>query len=154
MSDGLIVRRDESAWFEDGADRGRVIVPGSETNGAYSVMQWVIASTASTSPRGDLEFGPHRHAGIEETFCIQSGSIDFLVGETVSTLRANESVRVPPGVRHGYVNHSGHDVEMLVIFSPGGFEELFVRYRSDRSTAAGDGFTVDAKRFFDTEFEA
>ena len=61
-------------------------------------------------------------------------------------------VRVPPGVRHGYQNVSGSPVEMLVSFTPGGFEELFLKYRSDQLEVTGEGFVSDATRYHDSEF--
>ncbi len=39
------------------------------------------------------------------------------------------------------------------MFCPAGFEELFVRYRTDQPSARGDGFIADALRLFATKFE-
>ena len=44
---------------------------------------------------------------------------------------AGDFVRVPAGMRHGYRNLSGAPVEMVVTFVPGGFEALFLEYRTD-----------------------
>jgi mannose-6-phosphate isomerase-like protein (cupin superfamily) len=96
-----------------------------------------------------FEDGPDRG----RVFVVRHGTLDFLVGDTVTTIEAGAVVRVPPATRHGYVNRSGRDVDMLVMFSPGGFEELFVKYRSDQDRPTGDGFVVDALRNFATEFE-
>jgi hypothetical protein len=63
-------------------------------------------------------------------------------------------VRVPPGTRHGYANLSGAPVDLLVSFHPGGFEELFVRHRSDQDPPPPPmGFVKDAVEFFDSAFE-
>ena len=51
------------------------------------------------------------------------------------------------GMRHGYRNVSGAPVEMVVTFVPGGFEELFVTYRTDTDVPAS-GFVEDARRLF------
>ncbi|HEY5171619.1 MAG TPA: cupin domain-containing protein [Acidimicrobiia bacterium] len=139
--------------FEDGADRGRVLVFGTDTNGAYSLMEWTVAPCPATTETDHLDFGPHHHAEIEEVFVIRRGTIDFLLGDTVTTLHPNDVVRVPAGTRHGFLNRSGADAAMLVMFSPGGFEELFVRYRTDQPTLKGEGFVADARRLFATEFE-
>jgi mannose-6-phosphate isomerase-like protein (cupin superfamily) len=151
----VLIRNDESTWFDDGPDRGRILLSGRDTHGAYSVMQWILASSSLESTMAHLEYGPHRHADIEETFLITSGTMEFLIGQTVETLRSGDCVRVSPGERHGFLNRSGEDAEMVVIFSPGGFEELFVKYRSDQpaATVGGEGFAADASRFFGTEFE-
>ena len=64
-------------------------------------------------------------------------------------------MRAPPGVRHGYANLSGAEVELLVSFHPGGFEELFVTHRSDQTPPPSPtGFMDDARRRFASEFEA
>jgi mannose-6-phosphate isomerase-like protein (cupin superfamily) len=143
----------EGVAFEDGPDRGRVIVFGSETHGAYSLMEWTIASRPADAGANDLDYGPHAHADIEEVFVVRSCVIDFLVGETVTPVGAGTVVRVPAGTRHGYVNRSGADAEMLVWFSPGGFEELFIRHRTDQASPPADGFTFDASQRFATVFE-
>ena len=115
-------------------------------------MEWTVVSR-STSGDDGRAFGPHHHADIEEVFIIRQGSLDFLVGDAITTLHAKDVVRVPAGTRHGYLNRSGDDVEMMVMFSPGGFEELFLKYRTDQPEPSGDGFVADALRLFDTEFE-
>lgn len=136
--------------FEDGPDRGRILVSGADTGGRYSLMEYLVAASA-----GPVEsYGAHRHGEIEETFLVRRGSLEFLLGETVTTLNAGDFVRVPPGTRHGYANISGQPVELLVSFHPGGFEQLFLKYRTDRDGPPdGEGFVADATRDFASEFE-
>jgi mannose-6-phosphate isomerase-like protein (cupin superfamily) len=98
-------------------------------------MEWIVAPRPTTPERPDLEFGPHRHVGIEDVFVIRRGTIEFLLGEMVFTLGANDVVRVPAGTRHGYLNCSGEDVEMLVCFAPGGLEERAVQPRGELGDA-------------------
>lgn len=150
MVEALISRADEGVPFEDGADRGRVVVFGRDTGDRYSLMEYTVA--AGEGPASG--YGAHRHGGIEETFLVRNGSLEFLLGETVSTLNAGDFVRVPPGVRHGYANVSGAPVELLVSFYPGGFEELFVKYRTDGGDPGGGaGFMEEATRRFGSTFE-
>ena len=153
VDDNVTPRVLRSVAFEDAPDRGRVLVFGADTRGAYSLMEWIVTPRPPTPDRPDLAFGPHRHAGIEEVFVIRRGTIEFLLGEMVFTLGANDVVRVPAGTRHGYLNCSGEDVEMLVCFAPGGFEDLFVKYRSDQPVKPDAGFIADAGRLFATEYE-
>lgn len=137
--------------FEDGADRGRVLVSGRDTSGRYSLMEWIVAAGDGLPAQN---YGAHRHGAIEETFYVRRGTLEFLLDDAVTTLRAGDFVRVPPGVRHGYANTSGEEVELLVSFHPGGFEELFLKYRTDRDgPPAGEGFIADATRDFASEFE-
>ncbi len=152
MTPRLIVRSDDDhAAFEDGPDRGRILVFGRDTGGAYGLMEWTLAPTAAS---GDPPtYGAHRHRGCEETFLVRSGRLEFLLGEEVVTLGPGDFVRAPPGVRHGYANVSGEPVELLVSFHPGGLEDLFLKYRTDGAgPAPGDGFMADAERLFGSSF--
>ena len=153
MTDDLVVRSDDGRTFKDAPDSGRIIISGVETAGAYSIMEITVAPRLKSSEPGDMKFGPHQHAAIEEVFIVRHGSIDFLLGDAVFTLHPDDIVRVTAGTRHGYCNSSDSDVTMLVVFSPGGFEELFARYGSDQSDPLGDGFVADAGRHFATKFE-
>lgn len=144
----MIVTTRDGLAFEDGPDRGRIIVSGGDTGGAYSLMEWTVA------PGDQPGFGAHRHGTCEETFLIRSGRLEFLLGETVTTLGPGDFVRALPGVRHGYRNSSGEPVEMLVGFAPAGMEMLFVKYRTDGAgPEPGEGFIADATRLFGSEFE-
>ena len=153
MTADFIVRQDDDhAAFEDGADRGRILVFGRDTGGAYGLMEWTVAPTpAGDGPRS---YGAHLHDGCEETFMVRSGQLEFLLGDKVVTLGPGDFVRAPPGVRHGYANVSGAPVELLVSFHPGGLEELFLKYRTDGAgPAEGDGFMADAERLFGSTFD-
>ena len=153
MTGKMIVRQDDDhAAFEDGPDRGRILVFGRDTGGAYGLMEWTVAP----APPGDgpQTYGAHRHDGCEETFLVRKGQLDFLLGDEVITLGPGDFVRAPPGVRHGYANTSGEPVELLVSFHPGGIEELFLKYRTDGAGPAdGDGFMADAERLFGSAFD-
>ncbi len=153
MTDGIVVKVEDGLAFEDGDDRGRIVVSSGSTNGAYSVMEWVVAPGPGpeSAPGG---FGPHRHGSLEETFLVRYGELEFLVGESVTLLSAGDFVPVPPGVRHGYRNRTDSPVDLIATLVPGGFEELFVRYRTDQERpSGGSGFVADATRDFDSSFE-
>jgi quercetin dioxygenase-like cupin family protein len=146
-----LVRKDEGLAFADGADRGRILVSGANTGGRYSLMEYVVAPRPAAAAS---DFGAHLHNEIEETFLVRSGELQFLLGEHVETLRAGDFIRVPPGTRHGYANISGAPVELLVSFHPGGFEQLFVKYRTDGGDpAGGEGFLSEATELHGSKFE-
>lgn len=149
MQDGLVIKPSDGVAFRDGPDFGRVLVFGADTGGRYGLMTLTVAPSALGAG-----MGAHLHRGMEETFLVQSGEIDFLIGETVQTLRAGDFVRAPAGVRHGYVNRSGAPVELLVGFHPGGFETLFIKYSTDLNPAPDPaGFMIDAAAMVGSEFE-
>lgn len=149
----LVVPSDGGVSFQAGDDTARLIISGSETGGRYALLEWTVAPTCGDAgPGDDPDYGPHLHRRCEETFLIQEGSLEFLVGENVRTLQAGDFVRVPPGIKHGYRNVSGAPVRMLVSFVPAGLEELFLRYRTDQAEVRGSGFVADATRFHASEF--
>ncbi|MFN0145602.1 MAG: cupin domain-containing protein [Dehalococcoidia bacterium] len=155
MSESLWVPKEAGIRFEDGADRVRILVFGKHTGGAYSLMEWIVGAKAGVPAEEPPAFGPHVHRESEETFLVRSGSIEFLLGNDVRTLRTGDFVRVPPGVRHGYANTSGHDADLLVGFLPGGMEELFLKYRTDTEFPLDQaGFIVEAGEQFASEFES
>jgi mannose-6-phosphate isomerase-like protein (cupin superfamily) len=148
----MIVPSDGGLSFEDGPDRGRIVVSGDDTGGRYALMEWTVAPAAPGAE--PLGYAPHRHDECEETFLIRNGTLEFLLGDQVTSLGPGDFVRVPPGLRHGYRNTSGQAVELLVGFHPAGLERLFVKYRTDQPAAPeGDGFIADAARFHASVFE-
>ncbi|MDF2902235.1 MAG: cupin 2, barrel [Phenylobacterium sp.] len=154
MQPGLHIPHDSGTAFEDGEDRGRVLVFGRDTGGRYALMDYIAAPCGHLGPDESPRFGAHRHNEIEETFLVRSGRLTFLLGDEVIDLGPGDFVRVPPGARHGYANLSGEPVELLVSFHPGGFEELFIRHRSDQDPSPAPlGFVEDAVRRFNSEFE-
>ena len=154
MRTDMLITSSGGTPFEDGVDRGRVLVFGHETGGRYSMMEFIVSARRRSVDRKQPDFGPHYHKGIEETFLVKKGNLQFLLGDEVFTLSDGDFVRVPPGVRHGFANLSDEDVELLVSFHPGGFEQLFVTHRSDQTPAPSpNGFVDDAIRLFASEFE-
>jgi mannose-6-phosphate isomerase-like protein (cupin superfamily) len=138
--------------FKSGEDNARLIVSGNDTDGRYSILEWTIAAYAKIPDEGIRDYGVHLHRRCEETFLIQEGSLEFLVDNEVVVMNAGDFVRVPPGVKHGYQNTSGSPVKMLVTFMPGGFEELFLKYRTDQDEVKGAGFVSDATEYYGSEF--
>ncbi len=152
MSDPRVISANQGLSFEDGLDRGRIIVDGASTGGAYALMEWTVA--ANPTPIGQHSYGPHCHYGCEETFFVQAGSLQFLLDDSIITLSHGDFVRVPKGVRHGYCNETSQPVRLLVGFQPAGLEALFVKYRSDRDDAMPEeGFVAEATRRFASHFE-
>ena len=148
MRPQLIIDSNGGTAFEDGPDRGRVLISGESTDNAYALMELTVAARG-----GEVGFGPHLHHDIEELFVVRRGTLEFLLGSDVTGLIEGDAVRVPPGVRHGYRNISGAPVELLVWFTPGGFEQLFVTYRTDQPNLDEDGFVAEATGRFNSQFE-
>ena len=148
MSDSFIVKKDEGRRFEFGNDSVVIMVSGKDTEDQYSLMNWTMARDGLARP--------HTHNKYEETFYVLRGTLEFLLHEDKIELSEGDFVRVPAGVRHGYVNRSGGPTETLVGFIPGGMEEFFYKYRTDEGAPrplSRERFLAEAKAEHDTEYE-
>ena len=81
MIDKALITGGDGVRFEDGPDRGRVLVFGHETGGRYALLEFVVAARPPLLRGGAPDFGPHRHRDIEATFLIRRGTLRFLLGE-------------------------------------------------------------------------
>lgn len=142
----LIQQQGQGRSFEAGGERVLIKVSSRDTNGAYSLMHWVVPPRSGNSSLG------HVHGRYEETFYILSGNLEFLLGQEIAPMAQGDFVRVPAGVRHGYQNRTDEPVEMLVGFTPGGLEELFYKYR-DSSSLTLDAYVEEARRLHASEYE-
>lgn len=115
-----------------GSDRFRVIVSGRATGGRYSLMEWI-------TPTGPMGPG-HRHATYEEAFYVVEGEVLFELGDDRARVVAHPGtwVRAPASTRHTYQAQGG-EARMLVMFTPGGMEELFEAFSDDTADAAVAG---------------
>ena len=89
-----------------------------ETNGAYSVLE-VVADPRNGEPM-------HVHDNAEEHFIILEGKAFIANGNNRAEVAASSSMTISRGVPHAWCNLSDDaSLHMLVIFTPGGLEELF-----------------------------
>ena len=96
-----------------------VIVPkllAADTGGAYSLLEMTI--------RGG---GPplHIHRGEEEAFYVLDGAVKVRLGDQVVDAATGSLVLVPRGLPHTFWSPGEAPARMLVIFSPGGYEDFF-----------------------------
>jgi mannose-6-phosphate isomerase-like protein (cupin superfamily) len=69
----------------------------------------------------------HIHPHNIEVFDVLEGEVEFLVGSEWRTLRAGESVTVPPGERHTFRNHSGELAAFRNVHDPHHDFEAYLR---------------------------
>lgn len=89
-----------------------------ETQGAYTLIEALIP------PGGGPP--PHVHHGEDEAFFILEGKISFRVGDAVISAGPGYHVHVERGTPHEFKNTTRSPARMLILCTPGGFEE-FVR---------------------------
>jgi mannose-6-phosphate isomerase-like protein (cupin superfamily) len=113
--------REHEDWSEVTRGERYIIRTTSEqAKGAYSVLE-VVAEPRNGVPT-------HVHDNEEEHFIILSGKALIANGNGRVEVGAGSSVTIGRGVPHAWCNTSEEaPLHMLVLFTPGGLEELFRR---------------------------
>jgi mannose-6-phosphate isomerase-like protein (cupin superfamily) len=89
----------------------------NETNGAYSLLE-VVADHLNGATQ-------HVHQNEDEHVLVLEGKVHFANGDTRADLVAGSVLTVDRGVSHAWCNLSATPLRMIVIFTPGGIEEMF-----------------------------
>lgn len=94
-----------------------VLRDGADTQGAYSVMELLIAPGNGTPP--------HVHHREDETFLIMDGEMTFWVDGAVRVLKKGDFLHAPKDVPHHYANTGTNPARLVVTAVPAGIEEFF-----------------------------
>jgi mannose-6-phosphate isomerase-like protein (cupin superfamily) len=80
---------------------------------------------------------PHYHTGYNEVFLVVEGEMEFMVNGETRTIKAGESVDLPPNTLHTFGNRSNGTCKWVNIHSPKGFLSFFedVGVQEDESDA-------------------
>ncbi|MDA1349288.1 MAG: cupin domain-containing protein [Chloroflexi bacterium] len=89
------------------------------------IQRWQVVNDekggAESLNVGDLILTPesvvpnHKHP-TEEAMMVLEGELEAVLGDTVTTVHAGQTVLAPAMVRHGFVNRSGAPARLLAIF--------------------------------------
>jgi mannose-6-phosphate isomerase-like protein (cupin superfamily) len=107
----------EGRDFWGPGDRYTFLVTSEESAGSMFALDCLVGAGGGPPP--------HRHLAEDELFTIVSGSIEFTTADETRTVGAGESVFVPRGTRHAYVNSGSEDARMIAVYSPAGMEGWF-----------------------------
>jgi len=94
------------------------LVTGAESGGSMFAMDCVIGVGGGPPP--------HRHLAEDELFYVLSGSVGFTMDGDARLVGAGESVFVPRGTPHTYVNDGPAEARMIAIYTPAGMEGWFL----------------------------
>lgn len=83
------------------------------TSGAYSFVE----------ASGTIGATPHVHHGHDEAYYVVEGRVTFLLGDDPTTVGAGSFILVPRETMHAF--RSDGEARLLILHSPGGFEEYF-----------------------------
>ena len=97
----------------------RVLDSPSDPDHAPLVMEFIV-------PPGAMPTASHIHPRQEETYAVQEGSLEVLIGGSWFRLEAGQSTTVPAGTPHSFRNRSDMVVRFLNEHRPAlRFEEYF-----------------------------
>lgn len=115
------------------------IATSTETGGSYFLAETLV-------PAGDDGPPPHIHTREDEGFYVLSGELTFVINDKELLRKEGEFINIQKGERHSWYNKSGKEVKMLIVFTPGGIEEMFRELHYDSGNIAEIG------RRYGTEF--
>ncbi len=100
-------------------DTYSILVTGKQTEGAFSVMDFLIP------PGGGPD--PHAHKDIQESFYIVDGEIEVKSEAGTYTAKKGSFVTIPKGgIVHQFKNKTQHIAHMLCTVVPAGLEDFFL----------------------------
>lgn len=114
---------DGGPWYE-AADGERIAVRVSsvESHGAYAIVESIAAPGCATPM--------HLHRNEEEHFVIIAGQYRIAIGAKLFDASAGTSVTISKGATHSWRNISTEPGRLVVILTPGGFEQCIQTIRN------------------------
>jgi quercetin dioxygenase-like cupin family protein len=114
---------DEGPWYEGTAgERIAVRLSSKDTNRAYAIVESVSAPGCSPPL--------HLHRNEEEHMVVLAGTYRIQIEDKVFAAPAGTSATVPRGARHSWRNISNETSRLLVVLTPGGFEQCIQTIRN------------------------
>jgi len=96
----------------------RILISAEETAGAMSMVETLVKPGS----------GPtyHSHAREDETFYVVSGTAEVWIDREIFRCEAGDRVFGSRNVFHTYRNVGNTDLKMILVYTPGGFEQSFL----------------------------
>ena len=115
----ILLGADDIGWFDALPGEALAIrVPGELTGNAFSIAEAIIAPVA----------GPplHIHHSFDEVIYVLEGTVDFVCGAERLRTGPGGMMVIPRGTPHSFRNFGDMPARLLGVFTPGGFEQMFV----------------------------
>lgn len=100
----------------------KVIVSSDDTHGAYAIMESIAQPGVGSIT--------HMHHREDEHFLVLEGTGHIVLDGKPMDLHPGQSVTLPRGVPHVWINRSDRPLRMLALFTPGGFDKLCLEIAS------------------------
>jgi mannose-6-phosphate isomerase-like protein (cupin superfamily) len=108
----------KNEWSEiTPGERFSIRVSSEETNSVYTMLE-IVADHRNGTPM-------HIHQNEDEHFIILEGTAHLACGDKTVDAPAGTSISVSRGIHHAWCNLSKTPLRMLVLFTPGGIDEMF-----------------------------
>jgi quercetin dioxygenase-like cupin family protein len=107
----------DTEWLGLGGVHMAIRLPGTDTNGAYTLVEYCIEA-------GRL-VPPHTHSREREVSYVLDGEIGLRIGDGELTATPGSCVIKPAAVPHTFWNAGPGPARVLDIVSPGGLEGYF-----------------------------
>jgi mannose-6-phosphate isomerase-like protein (cupin superfamily) len=105
-----------ATWFN--GDILTTKLTAAQTDGALGFVE------ATVPPGGGPV--PHIHHNTDETFYLISGELEFLQGDRIISAGGGDLVFCQRGITHRFRNIGIQPAKMILVFTPGGPEGLFI----------------------------
>ena len=116
-----------------GRNRIRFLLTGEQTLGSVALLELTVpAGYALPAPA-------HSHDTYEETFYGLAGIITLTVNGQAIDVGLGQTLCIPRGATHSFVNHGATDAKSLITFSPALLGPAFFREMSAVIQSASDG---------------
>ncbi|TAX87673.1 cupin domain-containing protein (plasmid) [Rhizobium leguminosarum] len=102
-------------------------IPGEVSGAAMSILEVILR------PGDGTPF--HLHEREDETFRVLSGTVGFWCGDKHQRLATDGIAFLPRRIPHRIENVGDDEARVMVILTPGGFEQFFVEIASGRGEA-------------------
>jgi mannose-6-phosphate isomerase-like protein (cupin superfamily) len=110
---------EKKGWFEAfPGERVKIRVDSDKVGGQFTVLESVVDH--------DVAMPMHIHTR-DEIFYLLEGEVVFSIDGVTSLLQEGSEILVPAGTPHSWRKTSGNPVRALIVFAPGGIEELYLR---------------------------
>jgi quercetin dioxygenase-like cupin family protein len=109
---------DEGLRLQSGPGRDLIFkATGEETGGAFDYFVVEVA------PHGGPPLHVHHSQG--EAIHVAEGRFKVRVGDEEAILEKGGFAFMPAGLPHAFLNLTGEDAEIIVVFTPGGGDQFF-----------------------------
>ncbi len=113
----------------------RVLVPGTQTNDSYAIIEMSVPPGAGPVP--------HEHPDFEEIFFVLEGQLTFYTQEGSTLVQKGDTVVIPKGgMIHNFKNLADQHAKLLCTVIPAGLDQFFTEAAAYLETPPEDAAAI------------